>query len=290
VRISAQAFNPKGLVGRIPIESPLRFIRSGRAFARGRSKENNLMMSLRALAGVAAAAGLAVATAACSSGSQSSESPSAAPSAMETGAMTGGSMSGAMAAPHDMMKDTMVHGMMMGRYGGPIYSGKPALAVTAALVAAGGGAAKYSTATALTAMLGKATVAAEVAKLTKQYGAAAATQWLKTFDFAVGDSLKIATADGVTLPAPDPKMTGAALAKTLVGAGTAADGTFQIELLLDKAVSHAIHVQVMNDIDHNAAFGEKKDLDYHAISNQAFYDVAQALGDTKVKLAPLHSI
>jgi len=249
------------------------------------------MMSLRALAGVAAAAGLAFAAAACSSGSQTSESqPSAAPSAAATGAMTGGSMSGAMAGPHDMMKDTKVNGKMMGRYGGPIYNGKPALAVTAALVAAGGGAAKYSTATALTAMLGKATVTAEVAKLTKQYGAAAATQWLKTFDFAVGDALKIATADGVTLPAPDPKMTGAALAKGLVAAGTAPDGTFQIEFLLDKAVSHAIHVQVMNDIDHNAAFGEKKDLDYHAISNQAFYDVAQALGDTSVKLAPLHSI
>ena len=137
-------------------------------------------------------------------------------------------------------------------------------------------------------MVGKATVDAEVAKLSKQYGANAVTQWLKTFDFAVSDALKIATAKGVKLPPADPKMTGKALATTLVTAGTAPDGTFQIEFLLDKAVSHAIHVQVMNDIDASAAFGKKADLQYHQISNQAFYDVAEALGAKTVKLSPLH--
>jgi len=111
---------------------------------------------------------------------------------------------------------------------------------------------------------------------------------LKTFDFAVSDALKIATAKGVKLPAADPKMTGKALATTLAKAGTAPDGTFQIEFLLDKAVSHPIHVQVMNDIDANPAYGKKVDLQYHQISNQAFYDVAEALGDTWVKLSPLH--
>lgn len=193
-----------------------------------------------------------------------------------------------MTKPHDMGKDTMVGGKMMSRYGGPIYSGAPALAVTASLVAAGGGPAHYSTATALTSMVGKALVTAEVKKLSAQYGAANVTQWLKTFDFAVGDALKIATAKGVKLPAPDPKLTGKALATTLVSAGTAPDGTFQIEFLLDKAVSHAIHVQVMDDIDANAAYGKQVDLQYHEISNQAFFDVAQALGAKSVKLSPLH--
>jgi hypothetical protein len=137
-------------------------------------------------------------------------------------------------------------------------------------------------------MVGKATVTAEVAKLSKQYGAAEVTQWLKTFDFAVNDSLKIATAKGIKLPAADPKLTGKALATTLAKAGTDADGVFQIEFLLDKAVSHGIHVQVMNDIDKAPGFRKKADLDYHTVSNQAFYDVAQALGATSIKLAPLH--
>jgi len=245
------------------------------------------MTSLRALAGLAMTVGLVLGAAACSSNDQTSTSATAAPTtAAATEAAGGGSMSGSM-APKDMGKDSMVGGHMMSRYGGPIYSGPPALGVTAALVAAGGGPAKYSTATALVAMVGKPTVDAEVAKLTKQYGAPAVTAWLKTFDFAVGDALKIATGKGIKLPAPDPKLTGKSLATTLVTAGTA-DGTFQIEFLLDKAVSHGIHVQVMDDIDANAAYGKKADLQYHEISNQAFYDVAQALGAKSVKLSPLH--
>jgi hypothetical protein len=188
--------------------------------------------------------------------------------------------------PMDTGKDTMVGGQQMGRFGGPVYSGAPALAVTASLVAAGGGADKYSTATALTNMVGGDVVKAEVAKLTKQYGGDKVTQWLKTFDFAVTDALKIATAAGVKLP--EPTMSGKDLATTLVKAGVAPDGTFQIEYLLDKAVSHKIHVQVMNDIDAAPGLGKAADLNYHLISNQAFYDLAQALGATSVKLAPLH--
>ncbi len=250
------------------------------------------MNLFRALAGITVAATLVTGAAACSSSDQStSSSASAAPTTTAAGgSMAGGSMAGGSmsAKPKDMGKDTMVGGKMMSRYGGPIYTGAPALSVTASLVAAGGGPSKFSTAAALTAMVGKATVDAEVAKLTKQYGKDAVGQWLKTFDFAVGDALKIATAKGVKLPAADPKLTGKALATTLVKAGTAPDGTFQIEFLLDKAVSHAIHVQVMNDIDANAGLGKKDDLQYHEISNQAFYDVAQALGATGVKLSPLH--
>lgn len=193
-------------------------------------------------------------------------------------------VAGAAAFADDMSNTTA----MQGRFGGPVYSGAPALTVTAALVTAGGGADHYSTATALVSMLGKDTVNAEVAKLTKQYGKDAVGQWLSTFDFAVNDSLKHATAAGVTLPAPDSMLTGASLAKTLVNAGSAPDGTFQIEFLLDKAVSHDIHNAVMDDIDNNASLGKHADLMYHTISNQAFYDVAQALGAKDVKLASLH--
>ena len=185
----------------------------------------------------------------------------------------------------DTGHDTMMNGAMHGRFGGPVYNGPPALSVTASLVKAGGGADNYSTATALVSMLGKDTVNAEVAKLTKQYGKEETGQWLKTFDFAVKDALKIATAAGVKLP--EANLSGVKLAKTLVIAGQDKDGTFQIELLLDKAVSHKIHVQVMNDIDKNPDFGKKADLDYHLVSNQAFYDVGVALKVPNIKLAPL---
>ena len=193
----------------------------------------------------------------------------------------------AFAAPMDTGKDTTDMGTMHGRFGGPVYTGSPALDVTAALVKAGGGAADFSTAKALVSMLGADTVKGEVAKLTAQYGKDEVDTWLKTFDFAVTDSLKIATGAGIKLPDAPEGMGGLKLAQTLVTAGTASD-TFQIEFLLDKAVSHGIHVQVMNDIDANKNLGKLADLRYHQISNQAFYDVAQALGMKTVKLSDQH--
>jgi len=174
--------------------------------------------------------------------------------------------------------------MAHSRYGGPSYTGAPALPVTAALVQAGGGPEKFSAATALTAMVGKKLVGQEVAKLTKQYGAEPIKSWLTVFDFAVKDALKIATDAGVTLPHGTLK--GKALATALVTAGLDKDNTFYVEFMLDKALSHKIHEKVMDDID--VKFGADADTSYHRITNQAMYDLAQALGAKQVKLAKFH--
>lgn len=190
----------------------------------------------------------------------------------------------ALACAGAVHADSSMGSMDMSRYGGPVYSGPPALAVTASLVKAGGGADNFSIATALTSMVGPKLVTAEVNKLTTQYGSDKVTQWITTFNFAVGDALKIATADGVTLP--DATLSGKKLAVTLVKAGLDKNGTFYTEYLLDKAVTHNIHEQVMNDID--AKYGGDADTDYHAISNQAMADLAHALGYTNVQVASLH--
>jgi hypothetical protein len=171
-----------------------------------------------------------------------------------------------------------------GRYGGSSYEGKPALTVTASLVQAGGGPAKYSTAKALTSMVGGKLTQAEVSKLTKQYGKARVNSFIQVGDFAVKDALRIATKAGVKLP--NGNLKGKQLASTLVKAGLEKDNTFNIELLLDKAVTHDIHEQVMDDIDKK--FGPTADANYHKISNQAFYDLAHALGAKSVKLNKFH--
>ena len=175
--------------------------------------------------------------------------------------------------------------MQTNRYGGPVYAGAPALPVTVALVVAGGGPEHFSLVTALNHMLGEATVNAEVGKLTKQYGKQRVGEWVSGIDFAVNDTLKIVQEKHIQLPAPA-QLSGVDLAKTLVGAGTAPDSTFWAGYLFDKALSHGIHMQVMDDTDakYSAAF----DANYHAITNQAFYDVAQALGDKSVQLAAFH--
>src|SRR5450755_4387686 len=108
------------------------------------------MNLVRGMAGLGLAAALMISMSACgSSGSSGSDNSQSAATAMPaaTGAMAGGgAMSGAAMAPSDTGKDTMMGGEMHGRFGGPVYTGAPALNVTAALVAAGGGPEYYSTA------------------------------------------------------------------------------------------------------------------------------------------------
>lgn len=172
-------------------------------------------------------------------------------------------------------------------FGGPIYNGEPALAATAALVKAGGGADNFDFSKALVAMLGEKTVNAEVAKLTQQYGKQNVEDFVNGMTFAVKDALKRATAQGIKLPDPPADLTGTKLADALVGAGTAPDGTWWSGYMFDKAISHALHDEVMADIDASPA-GHAGDENTHKILNQAMFDVAQALGHKDVKLAPLH--
>lgn len=174
---------------------------------------------------------------------------------------------------------------MMNMFGGPVYTGEPALDVTAALIKAGGGAEKFSFATALVTMLGQDTVDGEVAKLTKQYGEDEVNTFLGGMDMAVGFGLTRATAAGISLPEPA-DLSGVELAKALVNAGMAPDGTFWSGYLFDKALSNNIHNQVMADV--NAKASVEADKITHKILNQAMYDVAQALDMKDVKLADLH--
>ncbi len=99
----------------------------------------------------------------------------------------------------------------------------------------------------------------------------------------MNDAVKIATAAGVKFPTPTLK--GADLAKRVVTLGLV-DGTYYEGTQLDHLVTHAIHEQVMNDID--AKYGVAADANYHKIADQAHYDLAQALGAKTVKLAAFH--
>ena len=173
------------------------------------------------------------------------------------------------------------HGMPAGG-DGYAFTGKPDLAATISLVKAGGGAEKFSVAKALTAMVGADLTNAEVAKLTKQYGKAAVGNFLAVQDFAVQNAAATAVAAGVKFP--DSNISGHALAVRLVGNGVPGNkGAFYTGTMLDHLVTHGIHESTMAAID--AKYGKALDANYHKISNQAFYDLAQALGAKTVKLA-----
>jgi hypothetical protein len=155
-----------------------------------------------------------------------------------------------------------------------VYTGAPALAVTLSMVEAGGGPGNFSTAALLKVLAGP-NFDAEVAKLTKEYGKAQVAQFLKTFDFVVADSLRIVAEKKIALPSqPNPSPhDGAALAGALWAAGQTGEG-FNVEVMLDRAVSHPIHFKVMSDID--VKYGLAADAQYHAILTTAMKDLAAA--------------
>lgn len=173
-------------------------------------------------------------------------------------------------------------------FGGQAYTGAPNLTLTSALIRAGGGAENFSTATALVNMLGEKTVNAEVAKLTKQYSKQKVNNWLAGTDGVIALALKHATAQAISLPEAPASLKGATLAKALVKAGITPDGTFWSGHFYDMLVSHGIHNAVMKDVNESQKMGVAFDKNVHTITNQAFYDVAQALGMNDVQLASLH--
>lgn len=163
------------------------------------------------------------------------------------------------------------------RFSGPgVYTGPPALPVTLSMIIAGGGPSNFQTVTLVQTLAGSK-ANAEVASLKAKFGADKVTHFVTIFPFVVSDALKIAKAKGVALPStpnPDPK-DGKALAKALWDAGQTGH-SFNVEVMLDRAVSHGIHDQVMTDID--AKYGVAQDADYHAVLNQAMHDLATVYG------------
>ncbi|GAC1303071.1 MAG: hypothetical protein NVSMB19_12850 [Vulcanimicrobiaceae bacterium] len=185
----------------------------------------------------------------------------------------------------DAMAGGMEHGFPEGTTGpdGAPYTGKPDLQTAISLVTAGGAPGHFSITTAVAALAGPTVAKAEVAKLTKQYGATKVKQFVTVQNFAVNDAVKIALAAGVKFPAP--KLHGKALAVKVTTYGVQG-GTYYEGAMLDHLVTHAIHEKVMADID--AKYGKALDANYHRIADQAHYDLAQALGATSVNVAAYH--
>jgi hypothetical protein len=152
----------------------------------------------------------------------------------------------------------------------------PKLPMTSALVIAGGGPADFKTTT-LIGVLAGGNVNAEVADLTKQFGAPAVKGFITTFDFVIADALRLVKAHGMALPVePDPDPTdGKALWAALYAAGVdPSTGSYTVEDMLDKLVSHPLRVEIMQDID--AKFGAAAAANYRVVLRQVMHDLKAA--------------
>ncbi len=156
-----------------------------------------------------------------------------------------------------------------------INAGSPDLALTAAVIAAGGGGATFDAQKFVADLAGDpADAQAESARLSKKFGADNVASFMRTFGYFITDGLAQATAAGIELPnaaAPDPS-DGKALVAALLAAGTPPHGGFDAEYLLDALFSHVTHVAVMNDIDANPDLGPQADANFHAVLEQLMLD------------------
>jgi hypothetical protein len=146
------------------------------------------------------------------------------------------------------------------------YLGPPPLALTRAVIDAGGGSPATFHTTALIATLEGSNAAAEEAALVRRFGQDGYDQFLAASDFAIQDGAALAAAHHVAIPAKPVPPAGdrKALAAALATAGTYdKQGDFDIEYMIDHLLSHPIHEVVMDDID--AKLGKRADADYHAV-------------------------
>ncbi len=162
----------------------------------------------------------------------------------------------------------------------PIDLGPPNLALAIALVAAGGGPAAFDADTAVGNLTGNGTFGtSERAALLKKFGAENLTSFNKTFNYVITDALAQAARAGMTLPAtplPDPH-DAKALAAALYSAGIESGRRYDVEVMLDRLISHIVHVAVMNDID-ASDLGPAADANYHLVLSQLIRDTAKAYG------------
>jgi hypothetical protein len=152
------------------------------------------------------------------------------------------------------------------------YAGPPELTVTAEMVAAGGGPAHFDSKKLVGVMAGKNAPVA-LAYLTKEYGASNVDAFFRTFTYAVDDSLHYATAKGVKLPASTVP-SGPVLTQRLYAAGTMPNGLYDVGYMLERLVSHPIHMWVMWDINRQPDLGRKTDETFHIILTDAMHKLA----------------
>lgn len=167
---------------------------------------------------------------------------------------------------------------MAGMYHRTSYRGAPDLALAVSLVVAGGGPAHFD-AGKLVGVLAGPNTGAEVAKLTKQYGADNVKAFLSTFTYAINDTLKFITAHKIALPSPSPDPAdGKALSAALYKAGIMPDGKFDIGYMLEHVISHEGHVAIMKDMNEDPSIGPKTNAMFHVILTQAMKDLKAAYG------------
>jgi hypothetical protein len=154
------------------------------------------------------------------------------------------------------------------------YRGTPDLALTSAMIAAGGGARAFS-GKRLSTMLAAQHSADEVQRLDARFGAPRVQRYFTTFDTFIGASIADVTRRHIALPRPDPALAHNPyeLAASLRAAGVMSDGRFDIGYFIEHLISRPVHIDVMKVANASPAIGPATNADFHIILTSEMDDL-----------------
>lgn len=147
-------------------------------------------------------------------------------------------------------------------------------ALTSAVIAAGGGGARFHTSTLFHALAGSL-AGAEFMKLRLQFGRAKVAVFSDVFEFTVNDYQVLAKTQHLDIrvaPSPDPRDPKALAAALLRDADAA--GTYDVDLLLDRMLGAKMHAHVRADVERR--FGADANERYRAVLLQSLLDMKRA--------------
>ena len=154
------------------------------------------------------------------------------------------------------------------------YRGKPDLALTLALVQAGGGAANFKS-DRLFGVLAGTHARAEAQNLQRLYGKAKMDAFMQTFTYSVHDLLALFTINHIALPAR-PSVSpsnGRALSIALYHAGIMPTGKYDCGYFMEHLMTHPIHVMLMHDINVARGHGPAHNANFHLILTRMVADL-----------------
>lgn len=154
------------------------------------------------------------------------------------------------------------------------YMGAPDLALTSAMLTAGGGAATFHATTLLGVLAGPHT-SAEMKSLTRRFGKARVAQFASTYDAFVSRAVTIVQDRKIDVPAPSPALThnGWMLSASLRHAGVMPDGRFDVGYMLEHLLSRPMHKALMTQVNADPKFGPEVNANFHVVLTAVMDDL-----------------
>ena len=157
------------------------------------------------------------------------------------------------------------------------YRGTPDLALTYAILDAGGGPGRFNSAK-LFRVLGGTHAKAEARKLEHMYGKAKMAAFMETFTFAMSDLQTLFKLNHIA-PVDPPNgahQKGRDLSMAIYHAGIMPNGRYDCGYMMEHLMTHPIHIVLMRDINVAHGHGPEHNANFHIILTRVILDLKDA--------------